>query len=75
MAICAALYWLTQISALAYPGSAAVDPPGTARFPQGKFALPSLALVGLGYLLERGRIPEPGRTRSQHSSADAAFLN
>ncbi|MFD6191497.1 DUF6640 family protein [Streptomyces sp. NPDC060275] len=54
-AICASLYWITQISALAYPGSAAVDPPGTATFPQGKFALPSLALIGLGYLLERTR--------------------
>ncbi|MFS8199717.1 DUF6640 family protein [Streptomyces sp. CWNU-52B] len=60
-AVCASLYWLTQISALAYPGSAAVDPPGTARFPQGKFALPSLALVGLGYALERTRT----RTRSR----------
>jgi len=60
-ALCASLYWLTQISALAYPGSAAVDPPGTAKFPQGKFALPSLALVGLGYLMERRRAgtPEP----------------
>lgn len=52
-AVCASLYWVTQISALAYPGTAAVDPPGTARFPQGAFAFPSLALVGLGYLLER----------------------
>lgn len=52
-AISASLYWLTQISALFYPGSAAVDPPDTRRFPQGAFALPSLALVGVGYLLER----------------------
>lgn len=55
-AISAALYWVTQISALLYPGSKAVDPPGTARFPQAKFALPSLALVALGYLLERRRL-------------------
>ncbi|SEF04777.1 hypothetical protein SAMN05216489_09957 [Streptomyces sp. 3213] len=60
-AICAGLYWLTQISALAYPGSAAVDPPGTATFPQGKFALPSLALVGLGYVLELRRAPKAPR--------------
>ncbi len=55
-AILAGLYWVTQISALAYPGSAAVDPPGTAKFPQAKFALPSLGLVGLGYVLERRRM-------------------
>jgi hypothetical protein len=55
-AICAALYWVTQVSALFYPGSKAVDPPGTATFPQAKFALPSLGLVGLGYLLERRRL-------------------
>ncbi|GAA1931615.1 hypothetical protein GCM10009753_76810 [Streptantibioticus ferralitis] len=55
-AICAALYWVTNISALCYPGSKAVDPPDTASFPQAKFALPSLALVALGYLLERRRL-------------------
>ncbi|MDF3293869.1 DUF6640 family protein [Streptomyces silvisoli] len=55
-AICAALYWVTNISALFYPGSKAVDPPGTARFPQAKFAVPSLALVALGYLMERRRL-------------------
>lgn len=55
-AISAALYWVTQISALLYPGSKAVDPPGTARFPQAKFALPSLGLFALGYLLERCRL-------------------
>ncbi|WP_055492699.1 DUF6640 family protein [Streptomyces sp. TP-A0356] len=55
-AISAALYWVTNISALFHPGSKAVDPPGTARFPQAKFALPSLALVALGYLLERRRL-------------------
>ncbi|WP_410630470.1 DUF6640 family protein [Amycolatopsis sp. cmx-4-83] len=52
----ASLYWLTQISALAYPGSRAVDPPGTARFPQGKVAIPALAVTALGYVLERRRL-------------------
>jgi len=55
-AVLASLYWLTQISALAYPGAAAEDPPGTATFPQAKVALPSLGLVALGYALERRRI-------------------
>ena len=52
----AALYWLTQISALAYPGSKAVDPPATARFPQAKVAFPALAVTALGYVLERRRL-------------------
>lgn len=55
-AVASSLYWVTQISALFYPGAKAVDPPATATFPQGKFALPSLGLLGLGYLLERRRI-------------------
>ncbi len=52
-AITAALYWVTNISALFYPGSKAVDPPNAAFFPQARFALPSLGMVALGYLLER----------------------
>ncbi|WP_203643981.1 DUF6640 family protein [Streptomyces sp. SID14478] len=55
-AVSAALYWVTQISALAYPGSRAVDPPGKQIFPQAVVAFPSLALVGLGYALERRRL-------------------
>jgi uncharacterized protein DUF6640 len=54
--VSAALYWLTQISALGYPGARAVDPPGKAFFPQAVVALPSLALVGLGYTAERRRL-------------------
>ncbi|WP_410618095.1 DUF6640 family protein [Amycolatopsis sp. cmx-8-4] len=52
----ASLYWLTQISALAYPGSKAVDPPGTAKFPQAVVAFPALAVTALGYVLERRRL-------------------
>ena len=52
----ASLYWLTQISALAYPGSKAVDPPNEARFPQAKVAFPALAVTALGYVLERRRL-------------------
>ncbi|PWW60211.1 hypothetical protein DFQ13_1076 [Actinokineospora spheciospongiae] len=55
-ALCAALYWLTQISALAYPGAKAVDPPGEGFFPQKVVAGPALALAGLGYTLERRRL-------------------
>ncbi len=52
----ASLYWLTTTSALAYPGAKAVDPPGTARFPQWKFVAPSVALVLVGNALERRRL-------------------
>ena len=52
----AALYWLTSTSALVYPGAKAVDPPGTARFPQWKFVVPSLVLVAAGNVLERRRL-------------------
>lgn len=55
-AVTATLYWLTQISALAYPGSKAVDPPDTATFPQGRAAFPALALIALGVSLERRRL-------------------
>ncbi|MFE6933472.1 DUF6640 family protein [Streptomyces sp. NPDC057699] len=62
-AVSAALYWVTQISALAYPGSRAVDPPGKQIFPQAVVALPSLALVGWGYALERRRLRDQGARR------------
>ncbi|MFE1959375.1 DUF6640 family protein [Streptomyces sp. NPDC059479] len=65
-AAAASVYWLTQISALAYPGtSAANDCEGgendcedekKGRFPQSVVALPSLAAVALGYILERRRL-------------------
>ncbi len=55
-AVSAVLYWLTQISALAYPGSKAVDPPGTKFCPQAAGAAPSLAAVAIGYGLERRRL-------------------
>jgi hypothetical protein len=54
--LAASMYWLTATSALAYPGAKAVDPPGTATFPQWKFVLPSLLLVAVGYTLERRRL-------------------
>jgi hypothetical protein len=50
------MYWLTNTSALAYPGAKSVDPPGKATFPQWKFVLPSLLLVAVGHTLERRRL-------------------
>ena len=53
------MYWLTNTSALAYPGypgAKSVDPPRTATFPQWKFVLPSLLLVAASHTLERRRL-------------------
>ena len=50
-AVSAALDWVTQISALVYPGARAVDPPDAATFPQAVIALPSTAgALGWGWL-------------------------
>jgi hypothetical protein len=54
-AITASIYWISQLSARLYPGTASVDPPGADTWPQLKFALPILGSIGLGYLLERLR--------------------
>jgi hypothetical protein len=45
--LAASMYWLTNTSALAYPGAKSADPPGTATFPQWRFVLPSLLLVAM----------------------------
>jgi hypothetical protein len=58
----ASLYWLTAIAALGFPGTKAVDPPATGFFPQWRVAVPSIAVVALGNLLERRRIRVAART-------------
>jgi uncharacterized protein DUF6640 len=55
------LYWLTNIAALGFPGTKAVDPPATQFFPQWRVALPSIGLVALGNLLERRRLRRASR--------------
>jgi hypothetical protein len=62
-AITASIYWISQLSAGLYPGTASVDPPGEDSWPQLKFALPILGSIGLGYLLERLRITQLAGTR------------
>lgn len=53
------LYWLTNIASLAFPGAKAVDPPATGFFPQWRVAVPSIAVVVLGNLIERRRLRRP----------------
>lgn len=52
----AAMYWTSNLTAFVFPTTAAVDPPMKGTFPQLKAALPSLALVAVGHVLERRRL-------------------
>lgn len=52
----ASIYWLTQASAILYPGTAYVDPPSTRKGPQPVIIAVTLALNALGYGLERRRL-------------------
>jgi hypothetical protein len=54
----ASAYWLTQLSAVAYPGTALTDGPGAHRVrgPQTVVASTALALNALAYALERRRL-------------------
>jgi hypothetical protein len=55
-AMSASTYWVTQLSAKFYPGTASVDPPGEDNWPQLKYALPMLGAIAVGYLTERYRL-------------------
>ena len=53
VALLDSLYFISQLSAWFYPGSAAQDPPADPYwFPQAFFACPIIGLCGLGYWLE-----------------------
>ncbi|GGM20787.1 DUF6640 family protein [Promicromonospora citrea] len=58
-AVTASVYHVSQLTAGLYPGTATVDPPGKDNWPQLWTTLPTLGLVGLGYLLERRRVEKP----------------
>lgn len=49
----ASTYWVSQLSAFFYPGTASVDPPGADNWPQLKFTLPMLTVIGVGWLIAR----------------------
>lgn len=59
--VVASLYWLTAIASLGFPHTKAVDPPATEFFPQWRVAVPSLALVAVGNVLERRRLRRASR--------------
>jgi len=52
-ALSASVYWVSQLSAVLYPGTASVDPPGKDNWPQLRFTIPILAAIGTGYALSR----------------------
>ncbi|PZE37868.1 DUF6640 family protein [Curtobacterium sp. MCPF17_031] len=52
-AFAASTYWLSQLSAFFYPGTASVDPPGEDDWPQLKFTIPMLTVIGVGWFLAR----------------------
>lgn len=52
----AAMYWTSNLTALAFPTTRAVDPPREEAFPQWRAAFPCLALVVAGRALERRRL-------------------
>ena len=52
-ALSASVYWVSQLSAFFYPGTASVDPPGKDDWPQLRFTIPILTVIGTGWALTR----------------------
>lgn len=59
-ALSASTYWLSQLSAYFYPGTASVDPPGEDNWPQLRYTLPVLAAIGTGWALARHGLGRKG---------------
>jgi hypothetical protein len=62
-ALSASVYWLSQLSAFLYPGTASVDPPGKDNWPQLWYTIPILAAIGTSYALVRRGLNATRRTR------------
>ncbi|WP_158880414.1 DUF6640 family protein [Amycolatopsis anabasis] len=52
----ASIYWIAQLAAIRFPGTALLDPPTDKKGPQLKIASAILGLNALGYALERRRL-------------------
>ena len=52
-ALSASVYWVSQLSAFFYPGTASVDPPGRDNWPQLRYAIPIVTVIGTGWALTR----------------------
>ena len=62
-ALSASVYWVSQLSAFFYPGTASVDPPAKDEWPQLRYTLPILTVIGTGYALARRGLNTAKRTR------------
>jgi len=60
-AFVASTYWVSQLSAFFYPGTASVDPPGDDNWPQLKFTIPMLTVICLGWVLARRGLAVTGQ--------------
>lgn len=56
--VLASMYWITQLSAILYPGSKATDPEFGDGFPQLWIDLACFATIGAGHFLEKKRISD-----------------
>jgi hypothetical protein len=61
-ALSASVYWVSQLSAFFYPGTASVDPPGKDNWPQLAYTIPILTAIGTGYALARRGLNATRRT-------------
>jgi hypothetical protein len=52
-ALSASVYFVSQLSAFFYPGTASVDPPGKDNWPQLRYTLPMVAAIATGWALAR----------------------
>jgi hypothetical protein len=59
-ALSASVYFVSQLSAFFYPGTASVDPPGKDNWPQLRYTLPMLAAIGAGWALARHGLGRKG---------------
>lgn len=59
-ALSASVYFVSQLSAFFYPGTASVDPPGKDNWPQLRYTLPMLAAIATGWALARRGLGERG---------------
>jgi hypothetical protein len=59
-ALSASVYFVSQLSAFFYPGTASVDPPGKDNWPQLRYTLPILAAIGAGWALARHGLGRKG---------------
>ena len=53
----------SQLSAFFYPGTASVDPPGKDNWPQLRYTIPILTVIGTGWALARRGLGTTRRTR------------